>query len=88
MIYALAVLLPSIALWIDGQRISAILNLAICGVSVYYALTLWMFAPLLAGSIHAVVLIYLTGATRFGRRQAAASPEMPLVGRKRRGSTG
>jgi len=86
MIYVLAVVLPSVALWIDGQRISAFLNMAICGVSAYYALTLSMFAPLLAGPVHALVLIYLTGATRFGRRRASMA--MPPLRRKRRGGTG
>lgn len=88
MIYALALMLPSVALWIDGQRISAFLNLIVCGVSVYYALTLTMFAPLLAGPIHALVLIYLTGATRFGRRRASDPEGMPPGRRKRRDRTG
>ncbi|MBN8977800.1 MAG: hypothetical protein J0H25_05015 [Rhizobiales bacterium] len=72
MIYGLAILLPSVALWIDGQRISAFLNLIVRGLSAYYALTLSMFAPLLAGPVHALVLIYLASATRFGRGRAAA----------------
>lgn len=83
MIYALALVLPSVALWIDGQRISAFLNLIVCGVSAYYAFTLTMFAPLLAGPIHALVLIYLTSATRFGRRQAS-TPAGTLRGRRKR----
>ncbi len=86
MIYALAILLPSVALWIDGQRISALLNLMICGVSVYYALTLSLFAPLLAGPVHALLLVYLNSATRFGRRQAAAG--RPPAGRKGREGAG
>jgi hypothetical protein len=88
MIYALAILLPSVALWIDGQRISAFLNLIVCGVSAYYALTWAIFAPLLAGPLHALVLIYLTGATRFGRRQATAAVGMPPLRRKRRDGAG
>lgn len=88
MIYALAILLPSVALWIDGQRISAFLNLIVCGVSAYFALTLAMFAPLLAGPVHALVLIYLTSANRFSRRQAAASVGMPPAGRKGRNRAG
>ncbi len=88
MIYGLAILLPSVALWIDGQRISAYLNLIVCGVSAYYALTLTMFAPLLAGPVHALILIYLTGATRFGRRQATTAPELPAARRKGRNGAG
>lgn len=88
MIYALAILLPSVALWIDGQRISAFLNLIVCGVSAYFALTSAMFAPLLVGPVHALVLIYLTSATRFSRRQAAASVGMPPDGRKGRNRAG
>lgn len=88
MIYALAILLPSVALWIDGQRISAFLNLIVCGVSAYYALTLPLFALLLAGPVHALVLIYLASATRIGRRQAAALLEMPSAGRKGRNRAG
>jgi hypothetical protein len=88
MVYGLAILLPSVALWIDGQRISAFLNLMICGASVYYALTWPLFALLLAGPLHALVLIYLTSATRFGRRQAEASVRMPPAGRKGRNRAG
>ncbi|MBN8970836.1 MAG: hypothetical protein J0H32_12690 [Rhizobiales bacterium] len=88
MIYALAILLPSVALWIDGQRISAFLNIIICGISAYFALTLAMFAPLLAGPAHALVLIYLTSATRFGRRQSAVSLRMPPGPRKGRDRAG
>jgi hypothetical protein len=88
MIYGLAILLPSVALWIDGQRISACLNLIVCGVSAYYALTLTMFAPLLAGPVHALILIYLTGATRFGRRRAATPTEMPPTRRTERNGAG
>ncbi|MCO5129027.1 MAG: hypothetical protein M9932_00500 [Xanthobacteraceae bacterium] len=88
MIYALAILLPSVALWIDGQRISACLNLIVCGVSAYYALTLTMFAPLLAGPVHALVLIHLTSATRSGRRQASAVAATPAVRRKGRKGAG
>lgn len=88
MIYALAILLPSVALWIDGQRVSAFLNLIVCGVSAYFAFTLTMFAPLLAGPIHAVVLIYLTSATRFGRRRASTPVATTSSGRKRRKRAG
>jgi hypothetical protein len=88
MVYVLAILLPSVALWIDGQRISAVFNMMICGVSAYYALRLSMFAPLLAGSVHAAVLIYLASATRFGRGRAAApmgTPPASCKGRDRAG---
>lgn len=88
MIYALAILLPSVALWIDGQRVSAFLNLIVCGVSAYFAFTLTMFAPLLAGPIHAVVLIYLTSATRFGRRRASTPVVTTSSDRKRRKRAG
>lgn len=88
MIYGLAILLPSAALWIDGQRISACLNLIVCGVSAYYALRLSMFAPLLAGPVHALILIYLTGATRFGRSRAATPAEMPPARRTGRNGAG
>lgn len=88
MIYGLAILLPSVALWIDGQRISAFLNLIVCGVSVYYALTLPLFVLLLAGPVHASVLIYLTSATRFSRRQAAAAVGMAPARRKGRNRAG
>lgn len=88
MIYALAILLPSVALWIDGQRLSAFLNLIVCGVSAYYALTLAMFAPLLAGPVHALVLIYLASATRFGRRRTASPVGTPPVRRKGRNGAG
>ncbi len=88
MIYALAIMLPSVALWIDGQRISAFLNLVVCGVSAYYAFTLTMFAPLLAGPIHALILIYLTSATRVGRRRASTPAGMPRGHRRPRDSAG
>lgn len=88
MIYVLAILLPSVALWIDGQRIAAFLNLMVCGVSAYYALTWAMFAPLLAGPVHALVLIYLASATRFGRRRAATPVGMPPARRKGRDGAG
>ena len=47
-----------------------------------------MGAPLLAGPVHALVLIYLTSANRFSRRQAAASVGMPPAGRKGRNRAG
>ena len=47
-----------------------------------------MFAPLLAGPVHALILIYLTGATRFGRRQATTAPELPAARRKGRNGAG
>ncbi len=83
MMYVLAVLCPPLALWIDRQRISALVNMALSGVSAYYALTLPQPALLLAAPAHALVLVHLTSATRFGRRQASR-PSLPAVIARRR----
>lgn len=88
--YVLAILVPPLALWIDRQRISMLVNMAISGVSVYYALTLRAPALLLAGPAHALFLVHLTSATRFGRREASRPPvpAAPARRRRRRGKAG
>ena len=90
MLYVLAILVPPLALWIDRQRISMLVNMAVSGVSVYYALTLHVPALLLAAPAHALVLVHLTSATRFGRREAsrAAVPAAPVRRRGWRGKAG
>ncbi len=87
MLYVLAILVPPLALWIDRQRISMLVNMAVSGVSLYYALTLHAPALLLAAPAHALVLVHLTSATRFGRCEASR-PVVPARRRGRRGKAG
>lgn len=88
MLYVLAILVPPLALWIDRQRISMLVNMAVSGFSLYYALTLSTPALLLAAPAHALFLVHLTSATRFGRREASR-PAVPAVpARRRRGRRG
>lgn len=84
MLYVLAILVPPLALWVDRQRISMLVNMAVSGVSLYYALTLPQPALLLAAPAHALLLVHLTSATRFSRRQASQAAALPAVARRRR----
>jgi hypothetical protein len=57
MIYILAVFLPPLALLINGQPLSALLNLIILVPCLIFGLVFWVL--LLVPSLHALIAIYM-----------------------------
>jgi hypothetical protein len=57
MIYILAVFLPPLALLVNGQPLSALLNLAIIIPCLLLGIVFWVLV--LVPSIHAVIAIYM-----------------------------
>ena len=70
MIYLLAALLPPLGLLLNGQPVSALVNLILIGVCV--VLGLFFHVLLFVPSIHAIIAVYLKRQERRHREIVAA----------------